>query len=120
MHIFFNNLVFIIAIVATTLSASAITIYQSVGKHGEKRYSQLPPQVQYTTLDFYQPKEAPTNNPTHQKQCQTLRHNLAALTAGSEVHEVDKHGTHKALSGDEIRRRIAQTQEALNTYCQVT
>ena len=102
-----------------SVNAQAITIYQSVGKYGEPRYSQLPPQGSHTALNFYQPKSAaPPIDATRQKQCQILRDNLATLNAGGDVHEISDDGSQKALTADEVRHRIHQTQDALNLHCQ--
>lgn len=110
-----------IALMMASVNAQAITIYQSVGKYGEPRYSQLPPQGSHTTLNFYQPKSVALSiDTTRQKQCQILRDNLSALSAGGDVHEISDDGSQKALTADEVRHRINQTQDALNLYCQST
>ena len=102
-----------------SVNAQAVTVYQSTGKYGEPRYSQLPPQGSHTALNFYQPKSAaPPIDATRQKQCQILRDNLSALSAGGDVHEISDDGSQKALTADEVRHRIHQTQDALNLHCQ--
>lgn len=108
-----------IALMMASANAQAVTVYQSIGKYGEPRYSQLPPQVSHTALNFYQPKSAaPPIDATRQKQCQILRDNLATLNAGGDVHEISDDGSQKALTTDEVRHRIRQTQDALNLHCQ--
>lgn len=108
-----------IALMMASANAQAVTVYQSTGKYGEPRYSQLPPQGSHTTLNFYQPKSAaPSIDTTRQKQCQILRDNLSALSAGGDVHEISDDGSQKALTADEVRHRIHQTQDALNLHCQ--
>lgn len=108
-----------IALMMALANAQAVTVYQSIGKYGEPRYSQLPPQGSHTALNFYQPKSAaPPIDATRQKQCQILRDNLATLNAGGDVHEVSDDGSQKALTADEVRHRIHQTQDALNLHCQ--
>lgn len=101
----------------STQSSNAITIYQSIGKHGEPTYSQFPPNGQYVILNFYLPKskQLPTEL---QKQCQILRDNLAVLSAGGVIQEMDEQGNQKLLNADEVALRTSQTKTALQQHCQ--
>lgn len=96
------------------MHAAALPVYYSIGTHGEPLYSQLPPQGSFQVLHFHY--KAPSD-PIKQQQCQTLRDNLAALSAGGTIHEIDATGNRHEMTDKQVQDRKAETEQALQTHC---
>lgn len=115
-----NHLLLVCLFLSISSNVFAITIYHSIGQHGEAYYSQFPPQGKFEILNFYQPKASTKDSQENikQQQCQILHNNLNALNQGVGVQEIDKNGTSRQLSLDEIKARTKETKNAITTHCQ--
>lgn len=103
--------------ICLSMHTFALPIYYSIGTHGEPRYSQLPPQGSFQVLHFHH-KTPITHDPIKQQQCQTLRDNLAALSANGAIYEIDAKGSRHEMTAKQIHDRKTQTEQALQAHCQ--
>ena len=100
----------------TTSSALGSEVYKSTGQYGEVRYTQTRPiGVPAQAISVYQRTEPSRADNTG--VCQHLRQNLATLSSGGTIHEIDDKGNKVLLSASDIARHLAETKSALSERC---
>lgn len=94
-----------------------LTIYQSLGKFGEARYTQTPPiGTAFEPMTIFLPKQA--NQHANQAFCQNLNKQLATLSSGGQIHEIDAQGNQKLLNATQIEQAKHQIRQTLSAQCQ--
>lgn len=133
------------ALVASCISSAyAITLYESTGPYGEKRWTQTPPKdtTEYTEVEFRDNGRVAVANDmpfveTQQsnevaalsqqvadlqaretaQRCQQLRSNLANLNIGGQIYELGDNGERNYLNEQQINDRRMRIQQAINQFC---
>lgn len=130
----------------TPASATTTTVYKSIGKFGEVKFSQFPPEGSKNEVEIIELRSngrqldagelaGKTNPPAAQsnvlsqqqtieqelkdnaQRCQSLRNNLTNLNSGGRIYELDANGGRKYLSNREIELKRENYQKLIDQYC---